>query len=68
MIGFEMAGQNKERTMSVQETAAQTVLARHLLKASDVELVDRIGAGAFGEVSYRWQCQCRLKLIMHQKV
>jgi hypothetical protein len=53
--GFEMTSQNRDRSMSAQETAAQAVLTRHLLKASDVELLDRIGAGAFGEVSY---CSC----------
>ena len=33
-----------------RENASQAVLARHLLKADDVVLIDRIGAGAFGEV------------------
>ena len=40
-------GEHKSR-----ENATKAVLARHLLKADDVELIDRIGAGAFGEVGY----------------
>jgi hypothetical protein len=38
--------------IKARENATIAVLARHLLKADNVELIDRIGAGAFGEVRY----------------
>jgi hypothetical protein len=41
---------SSRKALAVRETAAQAVLMRHLLKADDVELLDRVGAGAFGEV------------------
>jgi hypothetical protein len=45
---------SSRKALAVRETAAQAVLMRHLLKADDVELLDRVGAGAFGEVG-RWR-------------
>jgi hypothetical protein len=42
----------KDDQLKARENASQAVLARHLLKADDVELIDRIGAGAFGEVRH----------------
>jgi hypothetical protein len=42
----------KEEQLNIRENATKVVLARHLLKADDVELTGRIGAGAFGEVSF----------------
>jgi hypothetical protein len=44
---------SSRKALAVRETAAQAVLMRHLLKADDVELLDRVGVGAFGEVG-RW--------------
>jgi len=42
----------KDDEHKIRENATKAVLARHLLKADDVELIDRIGAGAFGEVRH----------------
>jgi len=47
------SSQHNNDKVEARENASQAVLARHLLKADDVELIDRIGAGAFGEVGYQ---------------